>query len=147
MKNSLMATLSTLIFPFSFLANKTKEEKKEKKEIEPEFFSEDGILILNQFNFKEALKRHELLMVKFYLPWCSYCKTFAPEYLKLGQILESQQSKIKLGKYDATSNEPVIQQQGIVSFPALRLFKHGQPITYTGKRKAENIVAWLQRNS
>ncbi|EEZ99498.1 Protein disulfide-isomerase-like Protein [Tribolium castaneum] len=122
---------------FSFLGGGKKDE----------FPTEDGILILNQFNFKEAVSHHELLMVKFYLPWCSHCKAFAPEYLKVCKILEKQQSKIKLGQVDATVEKALVREQEIGGFPALRLFKGGYPITYTGLRKAEHIVAWLNRNS
>ena len=40
------------------------------------------VISLNSFNFDYVL-RNQNVLVKFFMPWCSYCQSFAPIFVEL----------------------------------------------------------------
>jgi thiol-disulfide isomerase/thioredoxin len=63
-----------------------------------EISEEDGVWVLNDENFNEALEKQPDLLVEFYAPWCGHCKKLAPEYSKAAKKLSANIPPIKIAK-------------------------------------------------
>ncbi|MBO5905930.1 MAG: thioredoxin family protein [Kiritimatiellae bacterium] len=99
------------------------------------------IIDINEKDFDAAIAEG-VVLVDFWATWCGPCKM-------QGAILESKlapmKPELKIVKVDIDSNLILAQKFGIMSIPALRIFKNGNLVkSFDGVTKAEELIAAIE---
>ena len=105
---------------------------------------ENNVLLLDPNNFYEAVSTYDYLLVNFYAPWCSYCKSLSPVYDKAASLLKGYNSRITLAKVNAVDHYDLAVANGFGGYPTLTFFRFGQPMHYDGGRTVKSIISWVQ---
>uniref|UniRef100_A0A0R3RV38 Protein disulfide-isomerase n=1 Tax=Elaeophora elaphi TaxID=1147741 RepID=A0A0R3RV38_9BILA len=106
----------------------------------------DGdVMEFTDSDFKEGIKPYDVLLVKFYAPWCGHCKKLAPEFEKAATKLLQNDPPIHLAKVDCTEEKKTCDEFSVSGFPTLKIFRKGELAQdYDGPRVAEGIVKYMR---
>lgn len=75
-------------------------------------------------NFKQdVLESDKIVLVDFWAPWCGPCQMMGPIINELD--LEMGEG-FKIGKLNVDENSSVASEYGIMSIPAIKVFKNGK---------------------
>ena len=79
---------------------------------------------LNEGNFEDEVVKSELpVMVDFWATWCGPCKMLAPV---VAEIAAEREGSLKVGKVNVDESPELAARFGIMSIPAVFLFKGGK---------------------
>ncbi|CAJ0581139.1 unnamed protein product, partial [Mesorhabditis spiculigera] len=94
--------------------------------------------VLTEKNFDAFITNNEMVLVKFYAPWCGHCKKMAPDFEKAAATLKTK--GIRLGKVDATIEKELGKSYGVEGYPTLMVFRNAKRSPYSGPRDAAGLV-------
>ena len=106
------------------------EKTKEKQPME---------ITLNAANFEaEVLKADKPVIVDFWATWCGPCRMLAPE---LEALAAEAGDKVKVGKVNVDENPELCAKYGIMSIPAIFVFRNGQVAAQSvGYQKKDDLL-------
>ena len=110
-------------------------------------FAETGdVIALTNQNFNEKTKQYDVLLVMFYVTWCSHCRRLHPEYERAGaKLLDNVDTPIYLAQLDCTDDGKAQcnRRYGVNSYPQLRIYRYGrftgEELNYPNRTTAEIV--------
>lgn len=92
---------------------------------------------------EKVLKSDVPVLVDFWAAWCGPCKAIGPS---IEQLADEYNGKAKVLKVDVDSESSLAEQYGVMSIPALFLFKDGKVVDkMVGAQPKQNIAALIDR--
>ena len=94
-------------------------------------------------NFEqEVLKSEQPVLVDFWAPWCGPCQMMGPIVDELAKEIEG---KAKVGKLNVDESMEIAEKYGIMSIPALKIFKNGKEAKeFVGVQNKETLKKALE---
>jgi thioredoxin 1 len=95
-------------------------------------------------NFEtEVLKSEKTTLVDFWAPWCGPCQMMGPIIEELAKELGD---KFKIGKINVDDNPETAAKFGIMSIPALKIFKGGKVVKeFVGVQNKDILKSELEK--
>ncbi|ESW09428.1 hypothetical protein PHAVU_009G126700 [Phaseolus vulgaris] len=138
-------TICSFVFVSSLLLTLPSQISAQESE------AKEFVLTLDHSNFSDTVKKHNLIVVQFYAPWCERSKKLAPEYEKAASILSSHDPPVVLAKIDADGekNKDLATEFEARTYPTIRILRNGGKNVqeYKGPREADGIAEYLKKQS
>ncbi|XP_050466550.1 thioredoxin domain-containing protein 5 homolog [Cataglyphis hispanica] len=83
--------------------------------------------------------------VMFYTPWCGHCQRLGPIWERLAEILNEEDSTVRIAKVDCTTEITLCSEQDVTGYPTLKLYKTGETkgIKFRGTRDLPSLFAFI----
>lgn len=80
--------------------------------------------------------------VKFFAPWCGYCKKLAPIWEQLG---EEMKGKVNIASVNCDENKKLCDENKVRGYPTLKFFQNGQSTDYRMGRDLDNLMKFAAK--
>lgn len=146
--------------PMSEHDDRMRQLKKEDgaKELDADWTnSHDGF---KHKSFEHVIEAHDFTFINFFAEWCSHCRQFHPQWLKMAAKIHGDEGGspqmfadrdgtmrgVRMIKMNCVDFGTLCQDKGIDAYPSLRLYKaDGTFSVYEGKRDEAELIRWIER--
>ena len=81
---------------------------------------------LDDSSFDETLKKHRVILVDFWAPWCGPCNIMSPI---IEELAAEYAGKVSFGKLNVDENPLTAKKFGIMGIPTLIIFRDGEEVS------------------
>jgi len=98
---------------------------------------------LDNESFDGAVDGSKPAFVMFYAEWCGHCKSFKPDYERVGEAFQG--SDVVIAKVNADTHRELGERFNIEGFPTLKYFPKSftKPEDYEGQRTTEGVIEFI----
>jgi thioredoxin 1 len=89
-------------------------EEREKMSLEP--------ILVTDSNFNEIVKKHSLVLIDFWAPWCGPCRALAPT---IEELTKEYAGKVTIGELNVDENPETAEFFQVYSIPTMLIMKDG----------------------
>jgi len=112
------------------------EERRRKMGVEP--------VHLTESNFNEIVKKHPLVLVDFWAPWCGPCIALDPT---IEELAKEYAGKVLVGRLNVDENRNTAECFQVFSIPTMLMMKNGCEVDrIVGLVPKKHIEAILKRH-
>ncbi|MCK9379415.1 MAG: thioredoxin [Candidatus Moranbacteria bacterium] len=91
---------------------------------------------------QEIIKSGKITLVDFWAPWCGPCQMMGPI---IEELAKEVGDKFKVGKLNVDENPETSQKYGIMSIPAIKIFKGGEVVKeFVGVQDKDSLKSELE---
>lgn len=76
---------------------------------------------------------------------CGHCQRLAPTWEQLAEMLNEDDSNIKIAKVDCTVESEICNEQDVTGYPTLKFFKKGnnEGVKFRGTRDLPTLTSFI----
>lgn len=77
---------------------------------------------------------------------CGHCTRLKPTWKNLAEMLNTDESRVKIAKVDCTENQQTCSENSVTSYPTLKFFKQNseeEPIKYRSARDLPSLTNFI----
>ena len=104
----------------------------------------ENCLKITSDNFDEIIRQNDVVMVDFWASWCGPCKMLGPI---VEEVADDYAGRVAVGKVNVDDCPDLAERFGIMSIPAVFVFKAGAVVEkMIGLRQKAQFAAVLDKN-
>ncbi|ORZ02631.1 thioredoxin-like protein [Syncephalastrum racemosum] len=94
--------------------------------------------------FNDAKASGQPWFIKFYAPWCGFCKKLAPTWVQLAKDLKDQ---VNVAEMNCDEYRETCVAHGVSGFPTMKMFVAGTEHEYRNDRSLVSLVSFAKKTS
>lgn len=79
-------------------------------------------IVVTDSNFGEIVKKHSLVLIDFWAPWCGPCRALAPI---IEELTKEYGGKVTIGELNVDENPETAERFQVYSIPTMLIMKDG----------------------
>lgn len=102
-----------------------------------------SLIVSNDHDFQDLLKKNPKVIVKYYADWCGSCKLFAPKFKRLAA--EAKYKDYTFIDVNAELNPQARKFGNVKNLPTFAIFKNGTLQESLSTTKEEGVVELIDK--
>ncbi|VDM23912.1 unnamed protein product [Hydatigera taeniaeformis] len=105
---------------------------------------EVSVLELDSSSFTKVISSSGGALVKFYAPWCGYCRQFEGPYSEAARALADAVPDLIVARIDGTRFPAETSFAGVKGYPTVLFFKGAKSYPFNGERSVKGIMSFVE---